>query len=437
MSPAQQNQEPLVAPYLSPKVLAEIFRYVANSRYPTQELSITSTLDLMASSMVCTSWWEEARRHIGDKFFEHIVSSKHPKEFSRFADLLIESDRLGCDYHKIFSEIFLDTAKPQTYNYTAADLDSHLDSLARILELRPPNLTTLSLNLDYWSGEHEKCPGRRLCRFLERIEPYCGCIEKLVIGYQDDIHLAMVRTRATTFIARMNSHLVSLTIKSFELDDAMCIALRRCDSLRAVEFENVSLDSLFYVVHKWPQLRSFVYTAGDPGDMDRAVMALTASCKRLQKFVVGNDSELKELWEVSPIPVSGGALGSLLVEPDLKHLEVRSGLNVNDRFLSELARSGHALRTLILTGCPRLCGMEVNTWVEKPEIKFFDLRLITLTHCPLISQKFVTKLIERSPWLHFAHLPNHLNVDPAICALMKQRGFTFGDLRQWEKENSG
>ncbi|RUS25245.1 hypothetical protein BC938DRAFT_472435 [Jimgerdemannia flammicorona] len=404
---------------LAPEIVREVFLYALGAQ-DSNPLEVQ--LDLLAGSLVCRTWYDEACRLIDNAIFRSLFEGREYKcnDILRFAKLLAESRRLGLYYYYELIE---------TMNINVACLDIDESDRAgyafeKILRLWPPNLIELTFDMQGLADGTEESR-RRFNRLLERLAPLCDTISRVYFHADGNACHASINS----FITITARRLLSLRIDALRFEQSTHDALRICTALREIHINQTMSDCLATVISSWPDLRRFRYDMGmyDNFDVDACILALARSCPRLGSFeLVTNNG----FWRTSP---ENATLEFLVAEcPYLRRFGITGDKVMNDEFLARvLLRQGRELEHITLDGCVNITGdprVTRREWGKGwPELKSLSLR-----DCEGLSVEFAEMVLDRCGKLKEVVFPEQLIAKD--IELLEMYGFSYDGDDTWRRE---
>ncbi|RUP46679.1 hypothetical protein BC936DRAFT_146648 [Jimgerdemannia flammicorona] len=373
-------------------------------------------LDLLACSLVCSTWYHEARTLLSDSCFQDILKTRLTcLDAVRVTTLLVESHRLCLDYCALLTELTIPVGA--LLNDTNA-YDSQAAEAYRTILRITPNMHDLCIYT-------RNCPPsispdiiRSIHAFYLGLTPLCGAITSLRLHHSGKI------TALVDFLPRLIDslapHLESFETEYFPLRVPMQNALRGCRYLREIHVLHGKCGDLIPLPSAWPDLcrfRALGLFAEDHEDADRLALALADSCRRLVEVIL----TLHRSFDGSDEEFSSSALGHLVERcPDVRSFAVRSG-RIDDAFLYALARGQPRLERLKLTDAEWLTG---NALSLEPRAGWWpELWQLVLKKCVSIEWEFVERVVMECPKLRMVWLPEHLTTRRDVQELMRRLGF--------------
>ncbi|RUP48651.1 hypothetical protein BC936DRAFT_144241 [Jimgerdemannia flammicorona] len=385
-------------------------------------------LDFLASSMVCQTWNLEACHVVRDKN-KWFISTFPPEgyssaDFQRFAKLIVESKRIGLNFHISIEEMLVGISY-------IADGEEYLrivEAFRSILELQPPRLFYLEIHLASISlplpsfVDHPRT-------LLDKIEPYCGAINSLALV--DDETRSTPLAPVADFVTSLSSHLDEILLGPIKLDAQMHTALAQCTALKETYFDNMPSHDLPSVLPLWPELRRFAFeqSRSDQCDMSATITTLARSCPRLTAFEY-------EGHEATTPAVSNEAL-CFLVEscPELREFKMQENKAMDDTVLASLLDHAHALEELELYRCGNITGQEAL--VGERAGWWPNLQRLSLFGCEELSPAFVEKVVEMCPRLRSVYVLYFSRDNPEeLVETFSRKGFVLTNNTTWEWEKS-
>ncbi|RUS35038.1 hypothetical protein BC938DRAFT_476590 [Jimgerdemannia flammicorona] len=424
---SKPDQDP---PSLPPEIVRQALLYVLDAGGWFQ-----SRVDVMASSMVCKSWYLEARPLVSNDELFRKLELKHDSfsdsiiDVLRLVDLLLESKRLGLGDYQLIQTIHLgirmDTAEPGKL----------IDSFAAIVAMKPPNLRYLVIELECQVNP-EIQDIRCFIDFFDRIEPLCVGIRSVEL-YGIEIPTETYNVRLAEFVAALSPHLEELKFNAIELDVPLRTALGRCTDLRRVTFDDVSGDCLPSELRLLKNLRQLCFAPPVSVNVDQSLIALGLHCPLLEDFTL----IIRSFWTLSvpeePMFSDSSLYYLLSCCPNIKILSISGAFWLGDPFLTVLWRHGPALERIELSTCLVITGLAAVTAMGQEGGGWPELRSLELDDNPKLSGVFVEKVLVLCPKLELVLLPTNLCKDEHCIKMLEGYGFRGpDDLRIWKKENS-
>ncbi|RUS30192.1 hypothetical protein BC938DRAFT_479728 [Jimgerdemannia flammicorona] len=403
-------------PILPPEIVRQIFSNL-KGRF--------RTLDLLACSLTCTTWFHEAFPLLGDdlQWIHCSVFDDDGETITRFAELITESHRLRLPHCDQITQLNISVAylvnRPLSMQEDGKFCDTSAKAYRDIIR-RAPNLRTLYIftrwprNSFLSTRDWDRCydgTKNQILLFFESIMPLCNSITGLVFFCESGFD-----TFISHVIESVADRLEFLKTRHLTFNDATKRALCLCHSMRDVDIRNTKYRDVTPVLHCWQYLEKFCiydsFSHLDIAEADRLAIELGTYCPNLVEVVFQQCND--------DVQMSSQAMCYLLGRcPNLTHLGATSN-QLDDRFLRALANGQPHLERLILPKCIGIIGHLVKedapAWGWWPE-----LRQLVLVECESVLPEFVERLVRECSKLKTVALPSTLE---QICGkLLVQLGF--------------
>ncbi|RUP52148.1 hypothetical protein BC936DRAFT_139554 [Jimgerdemannia flammicorona] len=411
-------------PLLVPDILHLVFLYLVPSHHATTFSE--APWDLIASSMVCRSWYEEASPFLYNRIqldlFRTLVYDNRfdVAEMKRYINLLVEFRHNGFDPPGLIEQVKIDVRC-----MSRSRVESMTESLETFFKLRPRNLTDLEIDITYLATARAS-PLDHLNNLFNRLQPIWPPIRRFSFngGGSHPAH----HTHIDTLLTILSPTLESLTLTNYAITHATQDALRRCSRIRDVNMIRIHdpENGLATVLPSWSNLREFCYMHGRSPCFDRTIHALAASCTLLNSFTLVNGGA------VHYTAVTVGAVDSLLSScTELKRLRLVRISWVHDGTLVEtLLAHGRKLEHIDFIECQCLTRItNLNSYVHRG---WPELRTLSLSGCHNLAETFVVWVICECPNLEQIEVPDHLAL--AVERWIKLNGFQYVRRNTWKRQ---
>ncbi|RUP32479.1 hypothetical protein BC936DRAFT_138589 [Jimgerdemannia flammicorona] len=387
-------------PCLVPDVLNQVLRHLLPATHAT--ILSETPWDLFASSMVCRSWYIEARplldKSIQLGLFRTVIYNNRfdIDGMKRYIDILAESRRNELDDLDQIEQVTIDVSSLEYYR-----LDQKLNTLKELFHLRPRNLVELKIVI---ARPNQMYPMtlNEVNNVFHDLRPFSHPIKRLDLkGYRYTTDY----TKMNSLLTLLSPQLESLRLTHCTISPGTNSALRMCSRMREVSLSDVHVtgETLAFVLPAWPDLRQFHYTHSNRQKLDHTIEALAISCPRLQSFALVNlgpmDNTAVTISNVCAVVTRCTELRSLrLVRISWVRISWVVGLVLTDASHKRYRR----LENLDLEGCLNLDDrVTVGAgWSE--------LRTLSLARCDRLDESFLEWAVGSCPKLEKMVIPGHL-----------------------------
>ncbi|RUS13930.1 hypothetical protein BC937DRAFT_94587 [Endogone sp. FLAS-F59071] len=390
--------------------------------------SYGSTLDLLACSLVCNDWYNEARPLLPAALNPILISDYQrykTKELKRFAQLLAKSCRLHLYPWDAITELTIINPKALIDPRTAMYCDESAEAYKIVLRTAP-NLRVLRIYYDAVSGRPECSDDtiQHLLRFFDSIIPLCGAITGLSLELYEGKQGEGLFTFIPRLIEALADHLPFLEINSSDLDDSMQAALRRCTGLHEIRILDSRLYRFAPILPFWPNLQRF---RGSWYNMDVALMeeflrTLAESCPRLNEVILSctDDPSSSEGFNPGISPI---AIRFALRCPELRRLSVPC-VRLDAGFVRELMQAQPQLERLHLNWCFELEAREsLLEGLARPI--WPEMRELLMESWYRAEIGFVERLVRECPRLELVAVPEIWESYKGFERVMRELGFDY------------